>query len=546
MAYLSVPEEARRLLNILIEKNPALRISKDYAQSNIKFEGGDLPMMPGNMKSGPFAGAAFAALGAVADQIAQLRFGTSPSQIKVDTDHASYFLGCVTLFSADGKVGLDCFNLAPKWDGGWWDTPMLKESTAIYKTKDGRFFQLHGDLDASILLKDIGLDDKDPKATNDSEAHRIIGDWAKQYTADELEALMIKLRHSGSKCYEPEEWLATPMGQALAKRPLFDVRELAPSSVPIPFPTSKNNRILEGIKVVEMVRVIAGPTIGRTLAEFGAQVIKVNPPHLRDITGLQFTLTAGKHTIGIDARKPEDKAKLESLVAEADVFVNGFRPGSLERLGFGKQRVLELVQKAKGKDAGIVYVDENCYGLEGPYNERPGWQQIADASSGVNIVQGRSLGYSNQAVLPPLPIADLRGGVAGAISTLIALRDRAIRGGSYNVVSPLTAVDMFLVSKEVGLYPPEMVEESRKEFQWGAITPQDSVLDILTNLTTRWAVTRPDQLDMEKSPFFARFNDGPFGSMNIIAPVTRIDQYPSKWDHPPRPYCYDQPTFDYE
>ena len=107
------------------------------------------------------------------------------------------------------------------------------------------------------------------------------------------------------------------------------------------------------------VRVIAGPTIGRTLAELGAQVIKVNPPHLRDITALQYTLTAGTHTVVIDARQPDQKAQLEQLISEADVFINGYRPRSLERLGFGKERVMEIT----GRD--IIYVDENCYGLEG-------------------------------------------------------------------------------------------------------------------------------------------------------------------------------------
>lgn len=136
----------------------------------------------------------------------------------------------------------------------------------------------------------------------------------------------------------------------------------------------------------KLVRIIAAPTIGksvpsfhltllsshtgRTLAEFGAQVIRVNAPQLRDLTILQYTLTTGSHTIKIDARQPDQKAQLESLVAEADVFIQGYRPGSIDRLGFSKERVLELVQTARGKDAGIIYVDENTYGNHGPYAGR--------------------------------------------------------------------------------------------------------------------------------------------------------------------------------
>lgn len=112
--------------------------------------------------------------------------------------------------------------------------------------------------------------------------------------------------------------------------------------------------------ITNAVRIIAGPTIGRTLAELGAQVIKVNPPHLRDINLLQYTLTTGTHTVALDARQPEQKAQLESLIAEADVFIDGYRPGSLERLGFGKERVMELAGSK-----GIIYIDENAYGMEG-------------------------------------------------------------------------------------------------------------------------------------------------------------------------------------
>lgn len=112
--------------------------------------------------------------------------------------------------------------------------------------------------------------------------------------------------------------------------------------------------------MINAVRIIAGPTIGRTLAELGAQVIKVNPPHLRDVNLLQYTLTTGTHTVALDARQPDQKAQLESLIAEADVFIDGYRPGSLERLGFGKERVMELAGSR-----GIIYIDENAYGMEG-------------------------------------------------------------------------------------------------------------------------------------------------------------------------------------
>jgi len=74
----------------------------------------------------------------------------------------------------------------------------------------------------------------------------------------------------------------------------------------------------------------------------------------------QFTLTVGTKTVGIDLRKPEDKAKLVKLVGEADVFIDGYRSGAMERLGFDEEDVVRMVKEARGEDAGIVYVHENC------------------------------------------------------------------------------------------------------------------------------------------------------------------------------------------
>ncbi|KAI8148896.1 CoA-transferase family III domain-containing protein [Fennellomyces sp. T-0311] len=530
MVELAVPQEARRLLKLLVKKNPVLEIPEDYVDTYIHFKGGDLPVQPGGLKSGALSAASHAALAAVADQFAQDRYGTEPSQITIDTDHSGYFLASPALCKFD--------NAAPDWeDGGMWTKPMHASATCIYPTKDGRWFQLHGDLDCRPLLKDIGIEDAELATRQD--AQDILTEWTMQHTAEDLEAMMIKYRHSGSICYDPKEWLGTDMGYALAKKSVCNVLPLGEPREPTPYPPANHGRILEGIKVVEMARVIAGPTIGQTLAHLGAQVIKVNPPHLRDITALQYTLTVGKHTVALDAREPDQKAKIDQLVAKADVFINGFRPGSLDRLGFGKDSVLDL---ANGRS--IVYVDENCYGLEGPYKGRPGWQQIADAASGASVAQAKSLGMESHAVLPPLPISDLLTGVLGAVSILCALRDRSRKGGSYSVVASLTAYNMFCVSDEVGIYPSEIVQEVERTFEFGPIKPSDNVSDLLVKVVTAWKKKRPDHMDFE-GKYFIGFEDGPFGRTRLLAPVAQIEKYPSKWDHPPRPYGHDQPTFDY-
>ena len=179
----------------------------------------------------------------------------------------------------------------------------------------------------------------------------------------------------------------------------------------------------------------------------------------------------------------------------------------------------------------------------GPYHHRPGWQQIADTASGCAVMQGKSLGAEG-AVLPPLPISDLVTGVLGAVTVLCGIRDRARHGGNYFGVACLTSYDMFCVSKQVGLYPQELVQKVERTFDFGSMTPRDDVPRLLGIVLQTWYKKRPEHMNFD-GPLFVSFEDGPFGPSKQLAPVARIDNYPSSWDHPPRPYGYDKLTFDY-
>lgn len=95
-----------------------------------------------------------------------------------------------------------------------------------------------------------------------------------------------------------------------------------------------------------------------------------------------------------------------ALIEGANVFVQGFRPDSIAKKGFG---VNDLLEMAGNRGKGIVYVEENCYGPDGLYYERPSWQQIGDAASGSAYVMGRSFGFKDgTSVLPPLLVSDMR------------------------------------------------------------------------------------------------------------------------------------------
>lgn len=198
-------------------------------------------------------------------------------------------------------------------------------------------------------------------------------------------------------------------GKALHQEPLFSLTPLELTSPPLvshlkSFPKTSSSSILSNIKILDMTRVIAGPVITRTLAEYGADILKVTPLHVPDTTYFQMDLNFGKRTVDLDLKSAAGRATFEKLLEEVDVIVDGYRPGVMEKLGYGPE---ELVKRFKesGRVKGFVYMQENCYGWEGEWSGRPGWQQIADSVSGFSWEHGRSLGLDEPVGLP-FPITD--------------------------------------------------------------------------------------------------------------------------------------------
>lgn len=130
--------------------------------------------------------------------------------------------------------------------------------------------------------------------------------------------------------------------------------------------------------MLELCRIIAGPVVTRILGEYGADVLKITSPSLSDVPFFQVDGNMGKHAAELDLKSPEGRKRFEELVAEADIVVDGYRPHAIEKLGFGPKFLSELAAK-RGK--GFVYVNVNCFGYEGEWAHRPGWQQIADCVS---------------------------------------------------------------------------------------------------------------------------------------------------------------------
>jgi hypothetical protein len=261
----------------------------------VNFEGSDFPVIPGPFKAPLVAAAVHAMCGLVAHEIVEDRDGTpaTSQQVSVNTDHAAIWLGTIYAASVEGK-SLDSLvrdrEISPlfkqSFQQGWMATAVDSRSTALYKTKTpGVWYQLHGSLDASPVLRSMGMDPDYPAKDLD-DAYEYISRHVEQWSADELEMHNVKNGFCGSICFTPKGWSETLMGERLADHPLvgYSRQSHAIPTPPVPTPKIQNdNRPLAGVKVVELVRIIAGPVIGCTLAALGADVIRVNCSRLVDL-----------------------------------------------------------------------------------------------------------------------------------------------------------------------------------------------------------------------------------------------------------------------
>lgn len=536
-------EECQRLLRLFAAKTPGF--TKDEALLNgVKFEGSDLPCIPGPIKSQAVTAVLHAMAGIVGLEILHLRGSTSSTTTHININHAGLYPATPALVRIDDQTGPSVIKMptVPQWDRDRQSgSSLVYRATAIYETADkGVWYQLHGSLDSwkMLALLNIGRE-LDTEIRSDNEAYHLIQQRVRQYRAFELEHLMLKNGLSGNIVHSPEDWLNTEMGKSLARHPLVNYARQShcPPLPPTPFPPLADKRSLAGIKVVELTRIIAGAAAGAALTSMGAEVIRVNSSKLKDYTPAQpSSLMAGKTTIDLDLDDPVDHAKLMALFEQADVVLQGYRLGSLKRRGFGLEATLDIARK-RGK--GIVYVDENCYGPDGYYAERPGWQQVADAAAGSSYVMGQAFDCPpGQGVLPSLPISDMSTGILTALTIMCAIRDRAKFGGSYHGHASLTAYNMATLDPEVGLYQRETVQRIQDKYQFAPWSSDIHVAPLYYQILDAWK-SKSDLIDNEK--YYVHFSDSVFGKdLRVLGPIIRYDEQQTspKWSTPPVPFCH--------
>ncbi|ODV61974.1 CoA-transferase family III [Ascoidea rubescens DSM 1968] len=490
------------------------------------------------------------ALAAIA--ISNLRFNNDSSDSgSIDLQHALMFLFLTYLSSVDGlgKLDKDVIKYLKPTDLNQAQSITYRRMSAnLYETKDkGRYYHIHGSLEASTQLKLIGLPPYNPKLTDYNEIVNVLQGAVHNFSVDELEEQTLKYRQAGVEAMKSEDFLQTPHGKTISSKPFWEIEALETDTPPVEFASlsgdsAQKPQILKGLKVLELCRIIAGPTIGRILAEYGAEVIKVTSPTLPDVPFFQIDCNFGKHTCELNLKNKEDRVKFEELLKDADIVLDGYRTNAIEKLGYGPSKMTEF---ARQRNKGYIYGSENCFGFSGEWSDRAGWQQIADCASGIAWIQGQSLGL-NEPMVPPFPMSDYGTGCMVAIAILLAVYKRAKFGGSYWCKSSLIQYDLLLMKQ--GLYPDDIwknvLSKSSKDVL--KLRYYDSVDKISSTCLRSMKRFKPDLFNGEgdQSEYFTKsYSEGFKGTVKVLKPVVQMKNTRNGFNTSTRPNGYDKPEW---
>jgi crotonobetainyl-CoA:carnitine CoA-transferase CaiB-like acyl-CoA transferase len=454
----------------------------DVAPVPVPAFAGDDPILPTPL---PVASAAAAALGlgaAAAGEIWRLR-GGSRQDTSVDLKAAAASLVSFSLLRLNGKA-----------------VPRRAENNAtvgIYRGMDGRYIHLHGGF-PHLERRTLDLLNTENNADSVAEA---VAKW----NAFALEDALAYMNQCGAVIRTEEEWQASPQGRALARMPPIMLKRIGDAP---PLRLDDSEMPLRGIRVLDLTRVLAGPSCGRTLASYGADVLGVRSPNLPTIDLFDLDTGLGKRSAFLDLAKPGHAEVMRGLIRGAHVFVDSYVPGALAKLGFSPEALAHL-------SPGIVHVAISCYGTEGPWAHRRGWEQLAQSATGIAVEQGAfaamRAGSRRESVprLIPAAACDFITGYLAAAGAIAALLKRMREGGSWRVEVSLCATAQWLQALP-------RIETGRVPEGWNPLEGLDGYFQSCE--TTR-------------------------GRLEHLAPVVRMSKTQPVWKLPPPEQGADQPRW---
>ena len=327
----------------------------EVAAASVDVEGDD-PVLPTRWPVGDVAAIALAGAGVIGSRLAQ-RGGGRPGTVRVRVaDAAAATLG-FALMRVDGAP-MQRTNAGNPWVGR-------------YRCSDGRWIHLHGGFPplAQRLAAVLGVD----TAADETAIAAATGSWG----STGLEDAVAERDGCAAIIRTEQEWRHHPQGTLVHRLPVVvqHVRQAVGGTVGWRW-TPSPSRPLEGLRVLDLTRVLAGPTCGRTLAAFGAEVLHVRGPDVPFVPAFVIDTGHGKRQAFADLTDPTERDRVREVALTADVVVQGWRPGVVGRFGLDEDAL-------RGDGFAGVYGSVCAYGHVGPWAARAGWEQLAQSASGL-------------------------------------------------------------------------------------------------------------------------------------------------------------------
>lgn len=367
--------------------------------------------------------------------------GALPSIFCV-TDLATASIGAASLAVAalvsSGTAGFPAVTVDRRLASFWfqgslhpegWSMPTLWDAIAgDYQTADG-WIRLHTNAphhrEAALAVL---------KTNSDRKA---VAQIVRQWNSVELETAIVAQGGCAASMLSRADWDNHPQGQAVAAEPLLYRKRFNAAQPPHwPLPAG---RPLHGLKVLDLTRILAGPIATRFLAAFGAEVLRIDPPDWEEPSTVP-EVVLGKRCARLDLKTPDGKNRLEALLAEADVFVHGYRPDALARLGFDTVRRRSL-------NPGLIDVCLDAYGWTGPWNGRRGFDSLVQMSAGIADAGMRAM-ERNRPMPLPVQAIDHATGYLMAAAIMRSLTERLETGCGCEIRASLARTARLLTSME--------------------------------------------------------------------------------------------------
>ena len=401
--------------------------NSDY-KGKLRIKGKD-PVLASRHRFGELMAAAQAAFGIALSDIWQLRGGECQN-ITTDVRNAVHQHHGIAFMRQNGRrlpftdyasaVGVD--------------SPLSAE---FYPTRDGRFVKME--------FFYPRLRDAVYKVLKCAPTHRAVETAILLWDAEDLEKAIREESGAIGVVRTYEEWLAHPVGRRLASKPIVEIEKIGESD-PIPFPAGCKTPF-GGLRVLDCTHVIGGPITGRTLAEFGADVLHLTKPNYPDHLNWRLETDIGKRTAYCDFTDEKDLRQFFLLLQSADVFTCSYL--DLDKKGISPKRLATA-------RPGIIAHELRCFDFEGEWSNFRGFDMMAVTVSGYVDAEG-----AVDAPLMPLQVifADYLAAYVGSAAIAAALYRRAIEGGSYQVRVSLTRMCMW--AREIGLLDHAALDGSK-------------------------------------------------------------------------------------